>query len=118
MMIQYTLPAHRVKGVGKMLCRETFRWLRQKNMGTRKRQQTQIGVQVIFKPENTTTVTMYAGLGFVDAGRCTLAEALRANGDGEMVPEDGGGPKFNQLTGLIMAVTLIKTRLVDNSGEL
>lgn len=108
MLSLYTLPAHRGKGVGKMLCRETFSWLQQKDVGTGKQQHKQIRVRIMVKPENTATVRMYAGLGFVDAGKCTLAEALRANGDGEMVPEDGGGPKFNQRRGLIMAATLTK----------
>ena len=60
------------------------------------------------KPENTVTVKLYKGLGFVQAGRCTLAEALRANRDAEMIPEDRGKQKYNKRTGLIMAVTFKK----------
>ena len=57
------------------------------------------------KPENNAMVKLYEGLGFMHAGKCTLAEALKANGDGELVPVDGGGPKYQERSGLIMATT-------------
>lgn len=41
-----------------------------------------IRVRTMVKPENTAMVKLYEGLGFTHAGKCTLAEALKANGDG------------------------------------
>jgi len=105
MLSLYTLPTHRGKGIGKMLCREVFSWLKTKDVADREQQLKQLRVRIMVKPENTVTVKLYEGLGFVQAGRCTLAEALRANGDAEMVPEDGGGQKYNERTGLIMVAT-------------
>ncbi|KAH7009049.1 putative GNAT family acetyltransferase [Macrophomina phaseolina] len=105
MLSLYTLPMHRGKGVGKMLCREAFRWLKTKEADDGKQQPKRVRVRIMVKPENTATVKLYAGLGFEVSGKCTLAEALKANGDEELVPEDGGGQKYQERTGLIMAAT-------------
>lgn len=101
MLSLYTLPAYRGRGIAKELCREVFRYL-----VTARQEADAIRVRIMVKPENQATVSMYRSLGFVDAGRCTLAEALRANGDGNMVPSDGGGEKFNKRGGLIMTLSL------------
>jgi L-amino acid N-acyltransferase YncA len=105
MLSLYTLSSYRGKGAGKALCSEAFRWLKTKNAADDDPKSKQLRVRIMAKPENTATVKMYEGLGFEGAGRCTLAEALTANGDGEMVPEDGGGQKYNNRTGLIMVKT-------------
>ncbi|GAD91627.1 GNAT family acetyltransferase [Paecilomyces variotii No. 5] len=101
MLSLYTLPAYRGRGIAKDLCREVFRYL-----ATARQEAIAIRVRIMVKPENQATVSMYRNLGFVDAGRCTLAEALRANGDADMVPSDGGGEKFNKRGGLIMTLSL------------
>ncbi|EKG16089.1 hypothetical protein MPH_06784 [Macrophomina phaseolina MS6] len=106
MLSLYTLPMYRRKGVGKMLCREVFQWLKTKQAGDGKQQPKRVRVRIMVKPNNTASVKLYAELGFVFAGKCTLEEALRANGDGELVPEGGGGQKYQQRVGLIMAATL------------
>lgn len=101
MLSLYTLPDHRGRGVAKELCREAFQYLlaERQHVGT-------IRVRIMVKPENQVTVSMYRKMGFVDAGRCTLAEALRANGDGDMVPADREGEKWNKRSGLIMMLSL------------
>jgi ribosomal protein S18 acetylase RimI-like enzyme len=105
MLSLFTLPTHRGKGVAKSLCLEVFRWLRENEVSNNESRPKQIRVRIMVKPENTATVKLYEGLGFAHAGKCTLAEALIANGDGELVPADGGGPKYQDRTGLIMAAT-------------
>jgi ribosomal protein S18 acetylase RimI-like enzyme len=105
MLSLFTLPTHRGKGVAKSLCLEVFRWLRENKTADNRSRPKQIRVRIMVKPENTATVKLYEGLGFTHAGKCTLAEALVANGDGELVPADGGGPKYQERSGLIMAAT-------------
>jgi ribosomal protein S18 acetylase RimI-like enzyme len=106
MLSLYTLPTHRGKGIAKSLCKEVFRWLQENGAADGKSRPGQIRVRIMVKPENTATVKLYEGLGFAHAGTCTLAEALIANGDKELVPADGGGHKYQERTGLIMAVSL------------
>ncbi|OAL07132.1 hypothetical protein IQ06DRAFT_7477 [Phaeosphaeriaceae sp. SRC1lsM3a] len=104
MLSLYTLPTHRGKGIAKALCSETFRWLQE--AATDKPRPGLIRVRIMVKPENVATVKLYQALGFTDAGRCTLAEALIANGDEALVPADGGGHRFQDRTGLIMDMSL------------
>lgn len=105
MVSLFTLPTHRGKGVAKSLCSEVFRWLSEHKPAYGKPRPKQIRVRIMVKPENTAMVKLYEGLRFTHAGKCTLAEALKANGDGELVPVDGGGPKYQERSGLIMATT-------------
>lgn len=105
MVSLFTLPTHRGKGVAKSLCSEVFRWLREHKPTYGKPRPKQIRVRIMVKPENTAMVKLYEELRFTHAGKCTLAEALKANGDGELVPVDRGGPKYQERSGLIMATT-------------
>lgn len=99
MLSLYTLPAHRGKGVGKGLCLEAFRYLTSLN-----RPPNKVRVRIMVKPQNTVTLKMYKGLGFFDAGLCTLEEALRANGDAEFVPAGNLPEKYTTRSGIIMAL--------------
>ncbi|KAF7673433.1 hypothetical protein GT037_008756 [Alternaria burnsii] len=105
MLNLFILPMHRGKGIAKSLCSEVFRWLREHKRAYGRPRPEQIRVRVMVKPENIATVKLYEGLGFMHTGKCTLAEALKANGDGKLVPADGGGPKYRERSGLIMATT-------------
>ena len=82
MVSLFTLPTHRGKGVAKSLCSEVFRWLREHKPTYGKPRPKQIRVRTMVKPENTAMVKLYEGLGFTHAGKCILAEALKANGNG------------------------------------
>jgi hypothetical protein len=57
------------------------------------------------KPENHVTVNLYSRLGFTTVGKCTLAEALKANGDGHLLPtgKELASAKYSQRSGLIMS---------------
>lgn len=105
MLSLYTLPTHRGKGIAKSLCSEVFRCLRENKTSDSKPRPKHIRVRIMIKPENTATVKLYEGLGFAHAGTCTLAEALVANGDKDLVPANGGGQKYQERIGLIMALT-------------
>lgn len=99
----YTLPEHRGKGVGKDLCKEVFKWLKQRGAGEEGAAKV-VRVRLMIKPDNTGAVRLYEGLGFEHAGMCTLAEALKANGDGDALPADGGGERYQRRSGYIMTL--------------
>jgi GNAT superfamily N-acetyltransferase len=97
----YNSPLHRGKGVAKLLIEDAVKFTEEeaKKEGNGNR------MRIMIKPDNVVVKKMYGGLGFVDAGMCTLAEAFEANGDEGMVPADGGKSqpeKWNNRLGLIM----------------
>ncbi|KAM4057301.1 acetyltransferase (GNAT) family protein [Hirsutella rhossiliensis] len=100
MLSLYTLPSHRGKGLGKMLCRAAFHHLSSLQGPSRVR------VRIMVKPENQVTLGLYRGLGFVDAGRCTLEEALKANGDADLLPRGTLPEKYTTRSGIVMTVNL------------
>ena len=87
--------------MGKDLCREAFRYLT-----SLERLPKKVRVRIMVKPQNTVTLKMYGGLGFFDAGLCTLEEALRANGDSEFIPAGPLTEKYTSRSGIIMALEL------------
>ncbi|KJZ76443.1 hypothetical protein HIM_04172 [Hirsutella minnesotensis 3608] len=101
MLSLYTLPAHRGHGLGKLLCREAFGFLAAVPRGPGR-----VRVRIMVKPENTVTLGLYRSMGFVDAGKCTLEEALRANGDADMLPAGMLPDKYTARSGVIMAMAL------------
>jgi len=95
----YNSPAHRGKGVANMLIAAAIDYaiLASKKKGMRMR--------IMIHPDNAVVKTMYKKIGFVDAGNCTLVEAYMSNGDGNLVPADGGAShpeKYHSRKGLIM----------------
>jgi hypothetical protein len=61
--------------------------------------------RIMIHPRNIVVKELYKGLGFVDAGNCTLAEAYISNGDANMLPLDGGASdpeKYLNRLGIIM----------------
>ncbi|KAL9948864.1 hypothetical protein D7B24_004931 [Verticillium nonalfalfae] len=82
MLSLYNLPEHRGHGLGKRLCLEALRYLELE------RPASSSLVRLMVKPQNTATVGLYKSLGFEEVGRCTLAEAVMANGDAKLLPED------------------------------
>jgi GNAT superfamily N-acetyltransferase len=97
MLSLFKLPEHRGRGLGKRLCQEALLYLENEKPAT------SILVRLMVKPQNTATVHLYQSLGFDDAGRCTLAEALVANGDDKLLPDDyANRVEYITRTGLIM----------------
>lgn len=82
MLSLFNLPDHRGRGLGKRLCQEALLYLENE------RPALSLVVRLMVKPQNTATVHLYQSIGFEDAGRCTLAEALLANGDAKLLPDD------------------------------
>ncbi|KAH7169941.1 hypothetical protein EDB81DRAFT_774101 [Dactylonectria macrodidyma] len=98
----YSLPSHRGKGLAAKLCNEAYQFLvRQQGAKT-----PHVQVRIMVKPENTATIRLYQRLGFEHMGLCTLEEALRANGDGDLIPKGKLGEKYTTRSGIIMALRL------------
>ncbi|KAE8361664.1 hypothetical protein BDV27DRAFT_132671 [Aspergillus caelatus] len=97
MLSLFTLSEHRGNGLGRNLCREALQYLRNYRSDP-----PNIHVRLMVKPENHVTVSLYKRLGFIEAGKATLAEALIANGDGHCLPKDTSTAKYSDRTGLIM----------------
>ena len=103
MLSLFTLPDHRGHGLGKRLCQEALNYLASYRESPRK-----VWVRLMVKPENHATVSLYRRLGFAEAGKCTLAEAMVANGDRDLLPEDISGGKYSSRSGLIMILELCR----------
>lgn len=78
----YNSPEHRGKGLAKMLIKAAIDFAAGEEMKAR--------IRIMIHPDNAVVKKLYDGLGFVDAGRTTLAEAYISNFDEDMVPADGG----------------------------
>lgn len=111
MLSLYTAPEHRGKGLGPRLCRAAFEYLasRQRDERVSQQQQKQLLVRIMVKPDNVATLRLYGSLGFIETGRCTLEEALRANGDADFIPEGPLGPKYTTRSGIVMAMRMDRT---------
>lgn len=95
----YNNPEHRGKGIAKMLIKGALEFAEEKGEGKKMR------VRIMIHPDNIAVKKLYDGLGFEEAGRCTLAEAYLSNMDDDMVPADGGKSnpeKYMRRAGLIM----------------
>ncbi|OJJ07191.1 hypothetical protein ASPVEDRAFT_33425 [Aspergillus versicolor CBS 583.65] len=75
-------PAHRGKGIAKALTRTALNCLI-----SHRCEPNNVLVRLMVKPGMQATIEFYRQLGFVEVGRGTLAAALIANGDRELLPE-------------------------------
>lgn len=98
----YALPGYRGRGLGRGLCEEAFRYLVEEQEGWTKAKR--VRVRIMVKPTNAATLKLYRGMGFVDAGMCTLEEALVVNG--EVVPEEVDEEKYRTRMGYILTLGL------------
>lgn len=103
MLSLFTLPDHRGRGLGMRLCQVALDYLASYRNSPR-----ELWVRLMVKPENHATVRLYRGLGFVEVGKCTLAEAVVANGDKDLLPEDVTGEKYTSRSGLIMMLEICR----------
>ncbi|PKX90062.1 GNAT family N-acetyltransferase [Aspergillus novofumigatus IBT 16806] len=78
----YTLSSHRGRGIAKRLCAEAIKYL----VGYRAEPKN-VQVRLMVKWGMEATARLYQQLGFEEVGSCTLAEALIANGEGDLLPE-------------------------------
>ncbi|KFY50575.1 hypothetical protein V496_09297 [Pseudogymnoascus sp. VKM F-4515 (FW-2607)] len=107
MLSLYTLPSHRGMKLGSRLCEKAFEFLRSRNgTGT-----PQIVVRIMVKPENVATLRLYDGLGFERAGYCTLEEALRANGDTDLIPRETLDDQYTTRSGIVMLLHLARANI-------
>ncbi|KAI9926193.1 hypothetical protein MW887_004656 [Aspergillus wentii] len=103
MLSLFSLPDHRGMGIGKQLCREALGYLR-----SYRNQPGTVRVRLMVKPEKQDIVDFYRRLGFVEAGRSTLVEALIANGDESLLPDDTRGEKYTTRGPVIMMLELFR----------
>lgn len=85
----YISPAHRGRGLAKKIvhaCIDEARQITRELAGGNGNMQTR--VRLFCDPTKTQVVSLYRGLGFQDAGKCTLQDAFVANGDAVLVPND------------------------------
>jgi GNAT superfamily N-acetyltransferase len=96
----YNSPAHRGKGIAKMLIKGALDFAAEQSGSDRATR-----MRIMIHPANVVVKKLYYGLGFVDAGIVTLAEAYLSNCDSELLPPDGGASepeKYHFRAGLIM----------------
>ena len=104
----YTSPKHRRKGLAKMIIKSAMAYARNYTLSlsspSRSSGTKNVRLRMMIRPDNTTVVSLYAAIGFVDAGRCTGTEAFKANGDEELMKlRVGMGPEImHQRIGLVM----------------
>jgi GNAT superfamily N-acetyltransferase len=79
----YTLPSHRGRGIAKQLCREAIKYLVEFRPEPKN-----VNVRLMVKWGMNATLRLYQQLGFEVVGNCTLAEALIANDEGDLLPAD------------------------------
>lgn len=95
----FNAPEHRGKGIAKLLVLGAMGYVTEMSASKASR------LRIMIKPTNALVKTMYSRLGFVDAGKMTLAEAYNANMETDMFPVDGGASnpgKYHSRMGLIM----------------
>ncbi|KAG2009381.1 hypothetical protein GB937_007784 [Aspergillus fischeri] len=78
----YTLSSHRGLGIAKRLCAEAIKYLVEYRADPKN-----VHVRLMVKWGMEAAVRLYQQLGFEEVGSCTLAEALIANGEGDLLPE-------------------------------
>ncbi|KAJ6092762.1 hypothetical protein N7486_008051 [Penicillium sp. IBT 16267x] len=83
MLALFTQSTHRGKGIAKALTRKALDYL-----VSYRNEPKCVSVRLMVKPGMVAAVNLYLQLGFIDVGKCTLAEALIANGDRELLPND------------------------------
>ncbi|TVY46219.1 hypothetical protein LOCC1_G002529 [Lachnellula occidentalis] len=95
----YNNPEHRGKGIAKLSINGAIEHSAKEAGGRQSR------VRIMIHHDNILVKKLYDGLGFVDAGHCTLSEAFLANGDSGLLPADKGASqpeKYDVRLGVIM----------------
>ncbi|XWX01425.1 hypothetical protein V2A60_009453 [Cordyceps javanica] len=98
----FLLPEHRGGGRGRQLCEAALDYL-----GSYMAPPYQVHVRLMIKPDNQAVVKLYESLGFEQSGKCTLAEAIRASGEGHLLSNDTDLEKYSSRTGLIMNLKIV-----------
>ncbi|KAL5341096.1 hypothetical protein BJX70DRAFT_359596 [Aspergillus crustosus] len=79
----YTLPTHRGKGVARSLCDEAVRYLIEDRTGPKN-----VVVRLIVRGTMSGVIRFYEQMGYEEVDRAALAEAMIANGEGDLLPGD------------------------------
>lgn len=83
MLALFTQSTHRGRGIAKALTRKALDYL-----VSHRNEPKNVSIRLMVKPGMVAVVNFYLQLGFSEVGSSTLAEALIANGDRELLPDD------------------------------
>lgn len=104
MLSLFTVSEHRGLGLGAKLCQSAMDYLQAYRPSPQS-----VQVRLIIKAGNHVTIKFYERLGFASAGMATLAEAIIANGDESLLPDDLSSAKWSDRFGLIMNTRLLRS---------
>lgn len=100
--------SHRGKGLSKLVINAAVDWAIEESW---KGDKEQVRVRAITGPANAVSKGLYGGLGFPVVGKCTINEAMRANGN-EMYPfhgrADWSEEMLNRRGGVVMEKVIKK----------
>lgn len=99
----YTMPSHRGKKLSKNLCQAGFEYIT-----TRKDGPPNKLVRLMASSDNKPALGLYSALGFVPSGNCSIAQGMRANGDGDLLPRGKLDAKYHEKIGTIMILYLMR----------
>lgn len=103
MLALFVLPEYRRRGLAKGLCKAAMAYLRHYNT-----KPPTVLLRLMVRPDNSTAMGLYTGLGFRESGTCTLLEALVANGDTNLLPRDVTGETYTKRGGVIMTYRIVR----------
>ncbi|KAJ5903056.1 hypothetical protein N7504_005439 [Penicillium tannophilum] len=83
MLALFTQSTHRGRGIAKALTRKALDYL-----VSHRNEPKNVSIRLMVKSGMVAVVNFYLQLGFSEVGSSTLAEALIANGDRELLPDD------------------------------
>lgn len=101
----YCSPVVRGKGVGKLLVSARIEFAKSESITEKVR------IRALVHPNNPKVLEPLKARGFVALGKCTAFEALTANGDGMLIPNDGGASdpeSFHTPMGYVMELETTK----------
>ncbi|KIM72840.1 hypothetical protein PILCRDRAFT_829552 [Piloderma croceum F 1598] len=108
----YTSPEHRRKGLAKMIINSAMAYARNRTLhsSSPSGKQQNVRLRIMIRPDNIDVVSLYAALGFVDAGRCTGVEAFKANGDETLIERRMNSPGMRPEM-MVVRIGLVMERL-------
>lgn len=108
----YTSQAHRGRGLAKRLINASIASAQEHTRNLEGGANMKARIRLFCNPSKAHVVGLYKGIGFSEAGLCTLREAFIANGDESLIPDDIGDSEESRYTWL-RRYGLAMERVVD-----
>lgn len=103
----YALPVYRGQGIAQNLCKEALRFLELDRLHAPESSLKRVTARTMIRAKNLGSISLFRKIGFEDAGLCTLAEALSANG--EKIPNNLGSEVLHVRGGVVLKYTIDKS---------